>query len=431
MYPTLRWPAAPAAPLPVPTIEMMIPAFTADYQRLWWACRSDLPEFEYRYTPDQQAEHEKRLDGLVTELKHVPPGEEARRAWQQRLRPVFGQFARDIFHLQPQQLEYIESTGLLAAGRSFGQMARQFDPQISAEDIYQAGRNVSVANLIQLLLGLPVRVTPSIFAYSMLYPYSDNYLDDPDVPGSAKAAFNQRFRRRLLGEPVEPANPAEAAIHALIQMIEGEWDRTQYPQVYDSLLAIHSAQARSLALVAPNLSPFEVDILGISFEKGGASVLADGYLAAGTLTTAQARVLFGFGALTQLMDDLEDTRSDRQANRASVFSVTAPGWKLDGLSHRFIQFGRQIVSDLNAFEAADLPRLAEVLTTCADIMLLNPVGRAAKFFSPAGLARLEAHMPLRFAALNKPRHQPSLGREQPSLGREHPGLGRLLDALLA
>ena len=32
------------------------------------------------------------------------------------------------------------------------------------------------------LLGLPVEVTPAVFAYSMLYPYTDNYLDDPAIP---------------------------------------------------------------------------------------------------------------------------------------------------------------------------------------------------------------------------------------------------------
>jgi len=36
------------------------------------------------------------------------------------------------------------------------------------------------------------------------------------------------------------------------------------------------AQARSLKLVAPEASPFELDVVGISCEKGGTSVLADG-----------------------------------------------------------------------------------------------------------------------------------------------------------
>jgi len=386
----------------------MVPLLTDFYQRLWWSCPLDPPEFERDFTPARQVDHEKRLEALLGEVKHIPQPAGERSAWLQRLRPTLGQFARDILNLEPHHLAYIETTGLLAAGRSFGGMARQFDPRISAADIYQAGRNVSVANLIQLLLGLPVCITPSIFAYSMLYPYTDNYLDDPGVPAETKRGFNQRFYHRLMGEPMEPANEVEAIINSLIRMIESEWDRACHPQVYDSLLAIHRAQARSLELVAAELSPFERDILGISFEKGGTSVLADGYLVAGTLTAGQERVLFGFGDLTQLMDDLEDTRSDRLAKRASLFSVTVPTWKLDNLSYRFIHFGRRIVTDLNAFDAPQVPLLAEVMATCADIILLNPISQAAEYFSPAGLAQLEGHMPFRFTALNRLRKKSRL-----------------------
>ncbi len=151
--------------------------------------------------------------------------------------------------------------------KSFARMARDFAPMISSDDIYQAGRNVITANLIQLLLGLPARVTPSIFAYSMLYPYTDNYLDDQSIPMETKVSFNKRFRHRLLGEEIEPANSHEVDISSLIRMIENEWNRQDYPQVYESLLSIHKAQTLSLDLVAPGITPFERDILGISFEK--------------------------------------------------------------------------------------------------------------------------------------------------------------------
>ena len=107
---------------------------------------------------------------------------------------------------------------------------------------------------------------------------------------TTKLAFNHRFQRRLQGEDVRPANAYEATISQLVGMIESQWDRARYPQVYESLLAIHAAQARSLGLVAPGASPYELDVLGISFEKGGTSVLADGYLVAGWLTPEQARV---------------------------------------------------------------------------------------------------------------------------------------------
>ena len=118
-------------------------------------------------------------------------------------------------------------------------------------------------------------------------PYTDNFLDDPAVPPEAKRAFNERLARRLDGEDLAPTGDRERAVYELVAMIERQFARARHPQVYESLSAIHRAQVRSLGLLRRAASPYEVDVLGISFEKGGISVLADGYLVAGSLTPAQ------------------------------------------------------------------------------------------------------------------------------------------------
>jgi hypothetical protein len=69
----------------------------------------------------------------------------------------------------------------------------------------------------------------------------------------------------------------------------------------------HRAQSKSLQQLCCNPAPHQIDVVGISFEKGGTSVLADGYLVAGSLTAAQPDWIFGFGVLTQLLDDLDVT----------------------------------------------------------------------------------------------------------------------------
>ena len=171
--------------------------------------------------------------GCLFELKQAPQQAEARRAWAEqlrpRLKPQLKSFAQDALDIQQRHLDFIKSSGMAEASLEFARMARRFDPAISAEDIYQAGRNVMTANFIQVLLGLPVEVTPSVFAYSMLYPYTDNYLDDPAISRTTKLAFNHRLQRRLMGEEVRPANPSEATISELIGMIEGQWDRDALP----------------------------------------------------------------------------------------------------------------------------------------------------------------------------------------------------------
>ena len=56
--------------------------------------------------------------------------------------------------------------------------ALAFNPSFELGDLYQALRNVWIMNSQQLFRGSPIVYSPSIFAYSMLYPYTDNALDD-------------------------------------------------------------------------------------------------------------------------------------------------------------------------------------------------------------------------------------------------------------
>lgn len=408
-----------------PTVQAMIPQFIAHYERIWWSCGSELPAFNQTRTISQQLENERCLDEALKSMSNAistaPQTLAEKKALQQNLMGILSALAMKLFSLQSSHMDFIQNKGFLSAIQEFAQKARQFDAQISDEDIYQAGRNVSTANLIQVLLGLPIAVTPSIFAYSMLYPYTDNYLDDPTVSTSAKIAFNQRFRQRINGEAVSPANAAEERIFTLIGMVESEWQRDAYPQVYESLLAIHRAQAHSLDLVKANGAPFDDDILGISFEKGGTSVLADGYLVAGQLTVDQARILFGFGSFTQLMDDLEDLKMDLKEQRASLFSMTASHWKVDALACRYFHYGRKVTHDLTAFNTADAAMIAELMTAFLDPMLLDGAGKSAEFFSKRCLKTLEQHMPIRFAALKKRRQK---------LGQQKELISQLLNVFL-
>ena len=49
---------------------------------------------------------------------------------------------------------------------------------MTLQEIGQAMRNVWIMNISQVLLNVEVKFTNAIFAYSMLYPYTDNILDD-------------------------------------------------------------------------------------------------------------------------------------------------------------------------------------------------------------------------------------------------------------
>lgn len=251
-----------------------------------------------------------------------------------RLIAVFGRFATLALGLEDEAVHLI-THDFLPVGTELACWARRFDPELQKAEIVQACRNAWTACGLQPLLGRPVKLTPSILAYSLIYPYSDNYIDRQDVAAEAKSGFSVRFRDRLCGEPQSPLNACEAALWTLVALIEQEYPRTMYPQVFDSLLAIHAAQERSIRQMNPSCS--EAEVLEISCAKGGASVLADAFLANADLSEAESRFAFDWGVLLQLGDDLQDLREDLRRGSSTLFTrAVRRGESLDGLVTRLL-----------------------------------------------------------------------------------------------
>jgi hypothetical protein len=381
------------------TLASQVERLTDQVEALWWSTETSFPELGRLISSSEQRAHEQRLsrllDGLQAGLKRAPTGSVSREQLRERiLQESFG-FITDAFDIEPGQLELIRGAGFIDQVEKFSIQARRYDPAISSEDIYQAGRNVSSMNLMQWLLGLPVEITPAVFAYSMLYPYTDNYLDDPTIPLETKLGFNRRFWKRLAGQNSPAQTAQEERIWDLVLMVENQFERSSYPQVYDSLLAIHAAQARSLRLLSSGSSPYEVDVLRISIEKGGTSVLADGYLVAGKLSEDQASFMYKYGAFTQLMDDLEDVDADRKAGSMTIFSQTAGHYPLDAITNRLFHLEKRVFELVDVFPDPQVRTLQALIGRMIPPLLYFSASRFSTYFSSGYLKQLEAHMPLR------------------------------------
>ncbi len=405
-----------------PSFTTMVAALNQRYLNAWWKSASDFPTTGRAYTISEKFPRERSLsryiDLVVSELKDMPRTPSAQEAARHKLTSAFVEFAVEALDLEERHLDIVLHHGFVNSALAFAEQARRYDPSVRGEDIYQAGRNVWTMNLIQFLLGRPVCLTPSIFAFSMLYPYTDNYLDDPAVTPQMKLAFNRRFYGRLLGQRTSAANPHEEKIFDMIAMVEDEFERAQYPQIYDSLLAIYIAQEKSMRLLQGAPSGFEVDVLGISFEKGGASVLADGYLIAGDLTPNERDVLYGYGVFTQLMDDQEDVQSDLALGQITPFSATARGWSLDGITTRTMRLGDQIMDGIGSFDVPNARSVEELFRRSIRLLLIDAAGSHRRLYSRAYLRQIEPYMPFRFSYLS---------RERKKLSRRRLSLANLVD----
>ena len=81
----------------------------------------------------------------------------------------------------------------------------------------------------------------------MLYPYSDNFLDDPSIANADKIAFQGKFRRWLSGfHSPGPSSPGEKKVSDQVMTIEQGFDRVKNINAYNSLVAILDGQTASL-----------------------------------------------------------------------------------------------------------------------------------------------------------------------------------------
>ncbi len=198
-----------------------------------WNCCAVQPALTARrFTPQEQRKREDAYeDGLRAveqEAKRAPRTRTERLRAQRRIVAVFPRFASIALGMDDSAIQLLTDS-FIPAGTRVAQWARRFDATLSVPDIIQSCRNAWTACGLQPLLGDRIGITPSILGYSLLYPYSDNYLDDQKISSAEKLQFSERFRDRLCGLPISPRNHNETAVWALVQLIENQYPRLRYP----------------------------------------------------------------------------------------------------------------------------------------------------------------------------------------------------------
>jgi len=360
------------------------------------------------YSLEEQQVNEDTYDEALLEVEKAlwapPLTREARTCTEDRIVASFAKFCAEAMELDGEATELLTNQ-FLPIGTSLARWARGFDPDLSMAGIIQAARNAWTACGLQPLLGVPLALTPSILGYSLLYPYSDNFLDDEDVSGDAKLRFSRRFRRQLLGEKLPAEDHRERRVWALIALVETQYPRTRYSNVFECLLAIHQAQERSIGQVHGRHCCSDAELLRVSCAKGGSSVLADACLAYGSLTKQEGRFASEWGVLLQLGDDLQDVREDLGRGSMTLFSRTATtGRPLDALTNQLFKFSEHV-----GIRMQELPRgtaaFKELLTMSWRSLIIGAVADSHELFSAGFLREAEQSSPFRFDFLRARKHK--------------------------
>jgi hypothetical protein len=389
----------------VGVLEEDIRRYKKKYIHLWQEASSRFPEMGKAYSEKQQEIIERELfcfvDQAVEKVNGSPDEREARQAWMEDFVTEVKDFGQHFLDLSELALDTVLQEDYVRSTQMFVEKAKEFDPELAIENVYQALRNAWIMNSLQMYLGVQVRFLDSIFAYSMIYPYMDNYLDDASLSLESKLEMISRLRSWLEGESAPPENENEEKISRLIKMIETEYGRDRFPGVYQSMLSIFNAQLKSLTQQKGNILPLEIDILDLSFEKGGTSVLADGFLVRGKLSEREADFCFGFGAYLQLADDIQDFVVDRKNRHGTIFSLTAGKHALDHLANQLLNFISICVETTLDGRNQSEQALKELILRNCFLLILEAIGKNKAHYSQRYVRQMERHFPIRFSKLQK------------------------------
>lgn len=367
------------------------------YSELWENTCFQSPCLEERYSAEEQKRHENDLNALLDRARsEIQAWNGAERIRPERIRELVVPLMVESSHTAHPRLPMDLLDSYSSSAVEFVRRATRFDPQLSQEELYQALRNVLIANSIQTYLGMKATLTPSGFAYSLLYPYTDNFLDDQNMARLDKRNFLFTVEELLIGKKVRVTSPRLKKIQLLLAYIELEFSRASHETVYESLLAIHRAQRQSLEQQQGGTFPGTGDPLGTSMEKGGTSVLADAYLTAGDLSDDIAEFMFGYGAALQFIDDLQDLEQDHGNAHITIFSEHLGHRSIEQITNRLFNFTQRILCTKDLFSGADAGSLSDFSLLCCRVLIFEAVARGERFFTGAYLSGLEPHCPFSF-----------------------------------
>lgn len=291
------------------------------------------------------------------------------------------EFAQSTLEMPRSAVDEIFVEDHIKHSETFIKRAREIEPDLNREGIFQALRNVWVMQSMQMYFGLEVNLTDAVFAYSMLYPLTDNLLDDPSISHEEKKAFNKRFAQKIMTGEMIAENERELKVYHMIDLIEGDWPRNQYPKVYESLMGILLGQHDSL-YQQDMKSLFDRDLLAITFYKGGTSVLADAYLVKGELSEQEEKFAFVYGVILQLADDLQDIKSDLKQNHYTMMNIQGTFGHLDIIFNKYMNLIDYFMSSLYQQEHPGQIALKQLTHESIQLLIFEAIMKSKSYVSP-------------------------------------------------
>lgn len=375
-------------------------------------CFPDFLEENPDIFPKTESSQKRENEELVQEfsqkiqkkLRQRPKEKELQNSWEQEFEQEAEPDFMDFFKREKiLTLSKWMSPELLNAfkceTKHFIHKVRAFDETLSPSQIWQALRNYFIYAMIVDMQGEDQNAGNPILAYSLLYPYTDNYIDDSQISRHEKERYNRMIAYKLEEKAVTPQNPLEEKTCRLLDMILDTYEGYAKGKIADTLLLLLQAQNDSISQQKTNLP--EEQLLEISIRKGSTSVLADYLFSTTKWTEYEESFYLKFGFLLQLVDDLQDMAEDRKSGGHTLMTEAANQQRLEQYTNRLLWFTWNVIRE---FKPINPGLKAFVMKNCVGISLLTAAVNQ-QFFSRKYLKMLEPYLPFSIDFLKKMKKQ--------------------------
>lgn len=341
---------------------------------LWNGLPSSFPQFLEEVSEEKKRQNEAVIEEMAARWqekgKEFPKKQEEQLVWKQEIEEMTEEFLENEellgirqYMSQETLAEFKEET------KRFVRQTRSFDPELSAENIWQALRNYFIYAVIADLQGQKQECKEAAFAYSLLYPYTDNFIDEKGHTKQEKESYNRMIADILQGAPGMPekrtqeapekvssrvleksvANMPEKRIQEktsqLLKRLVDSYTGEKNQEIRNLLLMMLEAQSRSIRQQTGKGELTKEDILNISAYKGSVSVLIDYFFTTEELREEEVRFYMRFGFFLQLADDLQDRKEDRKSGSKTLMVHATQKGELAENVNRLLHYAHRIFAE--------------------------------------------------------------------------------------
>lgn len=377
----------------------------------WLTASDTFPDYLTEISFGQKQQNELYLQEVSEEFhrltKRLPRLPFGRGRWKKKmLKLIFGVLYEENVIGFHHSLQREEIDAFYQELSDFLRKLRQFCPELRFEEIGQGIRNYIVYAMFKVVHQINSGFSQAGFGYSMLYPFTDNYIDSNQRTPEEKLEYNQLIRNKILGNPTSPRNLHHRKTCDLLQAIASEYPRDKDDRIYTLLLMMLEAQEASLHQ-QNRTTPLDMEQrLDISLLKGGVSVLIDRFLVNKELTQADLVFYLGFGFFLQLADDLQDIEEDSSKGHQTLFTLDTSPEQEEKLVNKLLNFLHRIMEDY----CAENDIFKDFISDSSRQLILSSLIGSKEFFTAKYRADTERYLPvsasfLEAAKANDPERQ--------------------------